>query len=84
MIKDGKWQSYGDDELDKACLILVEATRVDFEKDGIPSEQTAMAMVKWSGTLAARLWLGWNYAPAGAEFEGQCRVTIDPDNGCMI
>jgi len=79
---DGKWKSYGDERLDKVWLELVEATRVRFERDGTPFDETKMA--KWSGTLAARLWLGWNYAPLKAQHASQYLKTCDPRNGCMI
>jgi len=81
-IVDGKWISYGDKKLDKVWLDVVEATRIAFEREGLPFEETDM--VKWSGVLDARLWLGWNYAPAGAKYKGQFRTTIDPNNGCII
>jgi hypothetical protein len=47
-IVDGKWLSYGNDKLDKMWLDLVESTRVAFEEDSIPFDETNM--VKWSGT----------------------------------
>jgi len=63
-------------------LDLVEATGIAFEEEGLASNERDM--VKWSGTLADRLWIGWNFAAAGESNRGQYRLTADPNNPCMI
>jgi len=79
---DGKWKLYGNEDLDEKWFELVEGTRVRFERDSTPFDETKMA--KWSGTLAARLWLGWNYAPTDEGYNGRDRMTVDPHNPCIV
>jgi len=59
---------------------IVEATRFAFAEEDIPFDKA----VKPSGTLAARLSVSWNYAPAGRGDADQYRVTFDLNNICMV